>query len=288
MFKIAILGCENSHAKSFLAPIRDGLYPELEVVGVYSNEPEAAAAIHEEFGVHVMERYDELVGQLDGLIVTARHGDNHYRYAKPYLASGIPMFIDKPFTCLEEDGEALMREAKANGVKLCGGSICALLPETQALAAAVKDGTVGALRGGAVSCPIYMDSPYGGFFFYAQHLVDIMTAVFGEDVRAIRAERTEGGVHLIARYDGYCVSGTYGEAQPFYSISVYGEKATDTKCLNITAECFRREVDDLLELLHGAEMAKSYESFLLPVYLLNATVRSLESGAWESVHTFSK
>ena len=79
MYKIAILGCENSHANNFLRLIADGAYPEIEVIGIYSNEPEAAAAIHEEFGVHVMESYDELVGKLDGLIITARHGDNHYR-----------------------------------------------------------------------------------------------------------------------------------------------------------------------------------------------------------------
>ena len=42
MYKIAILGCENSHAKNFLNLIKEGLYPEIEVIGVYSNEPEAA------------------------------------------------------------------------------------------------------------------------------------------------------------------------------------------------------------------------------------------------------
>ena len=287
MFKLAILGCENSHAKTFLGPIREGKYPELSVVGVYSNEPEAARALHEEFGTPVMERYDELVGKVDALIVTARHGDNHYKYAKPYLASGIPMFIDKPFTCTEEDGEALLREARANGVKLCGGSICATLPETLELASLVKEGTVGELRGGALACPLYIDSPYGGFFFYAQHLVDIMTKVFGEGVRAVRAVRMGDGVTLTARYDSFCVTGTYAEGLPYYGVSVYGAKATETRCLTFPADIFCREVDDLLALLHGEPMKKSYESLLLPVYIMNAVTRSLESGVWEDVHTLS-
>ena len=43
MFKIAILGCENSHANNFLSQIYDEkLYPDIEVVGVYSNEPAAS------------------------------------------------------------------------------------------------------------------------------------------------------------------------------------------------------------------------------------------------------
>ena len=32
-----------------------------------------------------------------------------------------------------------------------------------------------------------------------------------------------------------------------------------------------------------AEMKKSYESFILPVFVLNAIERSLESGKWEEI-----
>ena len=42
MYKIVILGCENSHANNFLRLIAEGHYPEIEVIGIYSNEPEAA------------------------------------------------------------------------------------------------------------------------------------------------------------------------------------------------------------------------------------------------------
>ena len=134
MFKIAILGCENSHANNFLKLISEGAYPDITVVGIYSCEPEAVQKLNAQFGVPIMENYDDLVGQVDGIMITARHGDNHYKYAKPYLDSGIPMFIDKPITCSEEEAVAFMREAKAKGVRLCGGSTCAALKETIELA----------------------------------------------------------------------------------------------------------------------------------------------------------
>ena len=99
MYRIVMLGVENSHANNFLSLIADGRYPEIEVVGVYSDEEPAVRALNEKFGVKIMQSYDEAVGQVDGVVITARHGDNHYKYAKPYLPSGVPMFIDKPITC---------------------------------------------------------------------------------------------------------------------------------------------------------------------------------------------
>ena len=48
MYKLALLGVENSHAKSFLQLIQKGLYPDITVIGVYSNEPEAAAKLQDE------------------------------------------------------------------------------------------------------------------------------------------------------------------------------------------------------------------------------------------------
>ena len=55
MFKIAILGCENSHAGAFLDFIAQGLFPEVEAIGVYSDVAEPAQKLHEKFGVPIMK-----------------------------------------------------------------------------------------------------------------------------------------------------------------------------------------------------------------------------------------
>ena len=123
MKKIAILGCENSHADTFLSLIYNTEnYRDVEVVGVYSNEPEAVKKLNEKYGVPILDSYTDAVGRIDGLIITARHGDLHYEYAKPYIDSGIPMFIDKPVTIKESEAIEFMKELKAHGVRLSGGS----------------------------------------------------------------------------------------------------------------------------------------------------------------------
>jgi predicted dehydrogenase len=283
MYKIAILGCENSHANHFLELIGQGEYPDIEVVGIYSNEPEAAKKLHDTYGVPILDHYADMVGKVDGIMITARHGDNHYKYAKPYMDDGIPMFIDKPITCLESDAEEFMDEAERKGIRLCGGSTCAGYPNTLKLAAAVRDKAVGEIRGGALVCPFYFDSPYGGFYFYAQHLVEIMTTIFGVEVRRVFACRGAGELTFVAEYDGYSVTGKYIEGGKYYSASVYGSESMMCEELTGYGESFKNEMNDMLSLLRGNGMKKSRTDFVKPVYIMNAILRSLDSGKWETV-----
>ena len=287
MYKLAILGCENSHADNFLRLIAEGKYPQMEVIGIYSNEPEAAKKLHDKFGTPIMEHYGDLAGQVDGVMITARHGDNHYKYALPYMAAGIPMFIDKPITCSEADGEEFMAEAKARGIRLCGGSTCAATEETYALAETVRTQACGEVRGGAVVSPYQPNSPYGGFTFYAQHLIEIMTTIFGEEVQSLFTDTREGAMTFTARYPQFNVQATYLEKTGYYSASVYGSRAVQNEILKFTPNSFRHEMDDMLDLLHGKPMKKSYESFIYPVFVMNALMRAQTNGGWEPLHAIA-
>ena len=282
MYKIVILGCENSHANNFLRLIAEGKYPEIEVIGIYSNEPEAVKKLNEQFGTPIMADFADAVGQVDGVMITARHGDNHYKYAKPYMDAGIPMFIDKPITCSEEEAVAFMREARDRGIRLCGGSTCAALAETLTLAEVVRTEALGKVRGGAVVSPFQPNSPYGGFTFYAQHLIEIMTTIFGEGVQDVLATRREGALTFTARYENFSVQATYLEGVGYYSASVYGAKAVQNEILKFTPESFTHEMNDMLDLLHGEPMKKSYESFIYPVFVMNALMRAKDG--WEPIH----
>ena len=283
MYKIVILGCENSHANNFLRLIAEGKYPEIEVIGIYSNEPEAVKKLNEQFGTPIMADFADAVGQVDGVMITARHGDNHYKYAKPYMDAGIPMFIDKPITCSEEEAVAFMREARDRGIRLCGGSTCAALAETLTLAEVVRTEALGKVRGGAVVSPFQPNSPYGGFTFYAQHLIEIMTTIFGEGVQDVLAARREGALTFTARYENFSVQATYLEGVGYYSASVYGAKAVQNEILKFTPESFTHEMNDMLDLLHGEPMKESYESFIYPVFVMNALMRAKDG--WEPIHS---
>ena len=60
MKKIAILGCENSHADQFLKFVKEKPeFADVEVVGIYSDEAEPCQKLHEKFGVPILGDFTE-------------------------------------------------------------------------------------------------------------------------------------------------------------------------------------------------------------------------------------
>jgi hypothetical protein len=282
MKKIVMLGCENSHVKTFLTIMKNTpeKYREIEVIGVYSEDADAMQQVCDTFAVPAMASYDEAVGVADGVVITARHGGKHYPYAKPYIESGVPMFIDKPITVDEEEAVNFMRECRDAGVRLTGGSCCKHAVEIAEMKAKL---TPEEIRGGLVRAPINMDNPYGGFFFYSQHLVEMLGELFGLYPRSVRAFRASNTVNVLFSYDGYDVVGLYTESSNHYFVSVALKKQTTTSDATIGTHCFTREFDEFCDLLRGGEQKISYDDFIAPVFVLNAINRSLLSGKEELV-----
>ena len=287
MKKIVILGCENSHANSFLDFIRDNpKYSDVQVLGVYSEEAPAAQKLAETYGVKIMDAYDEAVGQVDGVIVTARHGDNHYKYAKPYIASGVPMFIDKPVTIDEGEAITLMQECIAAGVRVTGGSSVIHEPFVQTLKKEREENVDGKTLGGLVRCPISMQHAYGNFYFYSEHLVGVMSEIFGFYPKTVKAYENDGVFTVVFRYEEYDVVGQYTEGCWKYYAARSSEGGIHGENFAVSS-CFKTEFDEFYSLLCGGEQKKTYADFIAPVFVLNAIKRSLDSGKEEKVNEYT-
>lgn len=288
MYKIAILGCENSHADAFLrciygakndgAVVAEPIVNDVEVIGVYSDEVPAMEKLNAQFGVPMMKSYDELVGKLDGVIITARHGDNHYKYAKPYIASGIPMFIDKPITISEKEAVQFMNELKENNVKVSGGSSCGLHETVQNFKKLVESKELGEVLGGTVRAPLDPTSVYGGFYFYSQHLVQMMAEVFGYYPNAVTAYKHEKQYTCLFHYDNFDVRGLYVPKYYNYFMGVDFEKESRFEP-SIAGDAYNKEFMHYYTILTGGEMQQCYEEFFAPVFILNAIERSYENGS---------
>lgn len=290
MKRIAILGCENSHANTFLGFIRDDeKYKDIEVVGVYSHDENASLKLNETFGVPVLSSYDEAVGKVDGIIVTARHGDNHYKYAKPYIESGIPMFIDKPITIDESEAISFMQECQASGVRVTGGSSCVHNDWVQTLKKERESNEDGATLGGFIRCPISLKSPNGGFFFYAEHLVGIMSEIFGYYPKSVKAFLTDKKLTVVFRYDSFDITGLFADENYscYYAMRVSEHHVNGSEFpIKGDSPCFRIEFDEFYQLLCGDEQKKSYKEFIAPVFVMNAVNRSLADNCEVSVRSY--
>lgn len=283
--KIVILGCENSHANAFLGFIRDKEeFSDVEVIGVYSHEREAAEKLNEQFGVPVMDDYADAVGKVDGVIVTARHGDRHLMYAKPYIESGVPMFIDKPVTVKEEDTLELVDLLKNNNIQVTGGSCLKYDPFVLALKRDRECNAMGKVLGGMVRAPYNKENEYGGFFFYSQHLVEMVCEIFGRFPKSVIAKEKNNHINVLFRYDDYDCTAIFTEGVHIYSASLVAERGTKALDVTFCSDWFYREFKAYYDVLSGAKMKETYDEFVAPVFILNAIYRSLESGCEEKVN----
>ena len=183
MFRIGILGSENSHAMAFSKMFNgidknyEGEFDDMCVVGTFGTDDASNKALIEQAGVQfIADKPEDLLGHVDAVMVTARDGKYHAEYAHPFLEAGLPAFIDKPFTVGLDKADELLTAARESGALLCGGSSLKYLDEMNALARFRQSKTV---VGGNVTAPINMVNPYGGFYFYAQHLVEMVCEIFG-------------------------------------------------------------------------------------------------------------
>lgn len=284
MKRIAILGCENSHANAFLKFIQEKKeFSDVQVVGVYSDQREAAEKLREQFGVPVMNDYGEAAGKLDGLIITARHGDNHYKYAKPYIGSGIPMFIDKPITVSEEEAVEFMGRLKEKNTPISGGSSLKQDVYVKQLKLAAKDRVGGVTLGGLVRAPYQSENAYGGFYFYAQHLVEMVCEIFGRFPLSVTAKQNGKQLHVLFHYEGYDCVGLFCDNNYYYYASRMAESDVQSFVIPSTEDWFYEEFKEFYSILSGEPQTETYEEFISPVFIMNAIQRSLLSGKEEAV-----
>ena len=284
MYKIAILGCENSHAGAFLRIIKEEQINDVEGGGVYSYDPAASEALNKQYGVYVAERFDEFVGKIDGLVITARHGDNHYKYAKPYLDSKIPIFIDKPITISEDEAVEFKNILKENNIPACGGSMCIYSDHVLKLKEAIASGEYGKVIGGSVRAPLDPESIHGGFYFYAQHMVQTACELFGYFPRSVQAFKCENTITVMIRYESYDITGIYlfNSGVWLYSQSIVFEKGCIAGMDPLT-NAASREFHSFYDVLRGKQPHHSYDELFAPVFIMNAIERSLNNGKEEIV-----
>ena len=288
MYRIGILGSENSHAIAFSKIFNGfeeeyiGEFEDVRVVGTFSRYPEANQKLVEEFGVEfIAERPEDLLGKVDAVMVTARDGKYHAEYARPFIEAGIPAFIDKPFTSDGEGAIALARLAKERNVPLVGGSSLKVCPEVKRLASIVQKNP-GKVLGGSDIAPVSMKNEYGDFYFYSSHLAEICLPVFGYRPEWVYASETASGVCVLTHYGDFDVSNHYAEGMYKYAGTVITADDVHTMSIHLDG-AYVEEARSFVRMLRTGRMEFSYEQLVQPVLYLNAVERAMKSGTRQTV-----
>lgn len=283
--KVAILGTENCHAWFFSAKLlgKDGskYFPELDLIGVYGDKSDPEVGIgNEELAKmsacpRFAEHYNDFLDEADAIMVTARDGRNHLKYAYEYLKKGIPVWLDKPVVGSVDDAKKLVEMMREYGSPVCGGSSMVFTKEIVEAAEYVKNNKDSVLGGHIVS-PIQLDSEYGGFWFYGQHLVQMVTAVFGTDVKSVKAERNGATVLVTYYYDNYTVTAFGGSG---FGVTVYKTTGVcSAESISLPEDFYMPELMEFYDMTKTGKGASDMSEFLAPVFIIDATVKAYEQG----------
>ena len=281
MIKIAILGIENSHAWHFasaLAP-KEGekRFPDFELIGFYGESGREDVKVGMErlatmcSCTRYAEHYDDFLGEADAVMVTARHGDDHLKFARKYLEAGIPVWLDKPITASIEDFVEVAKLQKQYGSVVTGGSMLFYTNGIQEAKKFMLENPDFAI-GGAVSAPVNMVNDYGNFWFYTQHLAEMMLSVFGTDVKSVIACANKDSVSAIYKYENFTVNAFYGGD---YSVTIYGkDQKTFAPAIDLSGEKHINELVPFLDAIKTGKVDRTLDYLAYPVALIDATIRA--------------
>lgn len=287
MYRIGIIGTENSHAMAFskiinLPNTKTGklLFPDVKVVGAYGPDKDSANALVNEAGVDfVLVCPEDFHGKVDAMLITNRKGSLHSRYAMPFIKKGMPVFIDKPFTSSLEEAENLIKIAKEKGAKLCGGSSCRLAYDVLMLQNSVRNlKASGNMVSGSMNFSADPESEYDEFYFYASHLTEMALTVFGYDVRSVTTMQNNGSRISIWRYDGYDVSLHFTKETGIDSSAIiYAKNGNIMRNIDISM-VYEHEMARFINMIKTNEMPESYENLVAPIRLIAAIEESVKTG----------
>lgn len=283
MFRVGILGAENSHAMGF-SQIFNGYredcrdeFTDIRVVAVGGHYPQANRDVADKCGIDwVVEKPEELLGKVDAIMVTARDGKYHGEFARPFIEAGIPAFIDKPFTSNSREAVELARLAKSKGIPLIGGSSLKMCADVIHLSEIVTEQS-DLLCSGDVTAPISLQNEYGGFWFYSAHLVEICLRIFGQNPEWVWASQNGRGVTAVLHYPAFEVTHHFTEGAYQYAATLNMKKEVIHQPVDIT-DFTLLECRSFAKMLRTGEMDFTYEELVRPVFVLDAIEQSIRSG----------
>lgn len=282
MFRIGIIGSDNSHAEAFsqLVNIPDKktgeyLFPDCKVVGIFGLENERTLQVARDGKIEfIAKKPEDLLGKVDAVMVVFRHGDLHIKYALPFIEAGIPTWIDKPFTIKNEDAKMLIERAKENNTLLTGGSTCKYTYDIMTIKNIVENGSrIGKIKSAAINFPATLENEYGGIYFYGAHLVEMTMAAFGYNPKSVAASENNGSVTATVNYENYQVTMKFIPGSSEYHAILFGENGTILREIDIST-CYINGFEQFVDMLRTGKLPMPLEHLYAPVELLNAVVKS--------------
>lgn len=136
---------------------------------------------------HVVEKYTDLIGQVDAVLLARDDAATRLALARPFLEAGLPIYVDKPLALSRNDAEKLIDIQRFPG-QLFSCSALRYAPELALTEA--QSQAIGALRYVAASVTKDWDK-------YAVHVIDPLLQLLPRRGAVVRSQRWASGDRVV-------------------------------------------------------------------------------------------
>jgi len=235
-------------------------------------------------GVEMVERPEDMIGQIDAVLIESQAGSVHLERVRPFLEAKIPAFVDKPFAATVEQAREMVRLAEGNGVALFSSSSLRFTPEVIDVTARVDE--IGNVVGANAYSPAGLHEKNPGLLHYGIHGVETLYALMGPGCQYVWTVFTEGAEVTTGLWGNGrigVVRGTRAGAHS-YGFTVWGEKKVHQAAIS-TQYIYRELLKKIIETFQTGQPAVPLSETTEIIGFIEAAKQSADNnGARVPVH----
>ena len=194
--RLGMIGMDTGHAINFTELLNDPKnkdhVPGARVVAaVEVSSPDIASSrertpvhaekLRKEWGVKFYPTIEEMLKHVDAVLMEDNDARRHVAQARKVLATGKPLYIEKPMTLSTKDAIELFAFAKKHGAALYSGSGARFGAEMQA----VRNGKIGKVTHAEMHGAATLEPTNPELFWYGVHGVESLFTVFGPGIESV-------------------------------------------------------------------------------------------------------
>ena len=227
----------------------------------------------QEYEVQLVDKPEEIIGLVDGVLIASVDGSVHYERTVPFLEAGLPVFVDKPFTCTLEEAQALAQFAQSKNTVIFSSS--ALRYALEVVEVQEKEHETGKIIGVEVCslAPLHPRNP--GLFHYGIHGVEILYTLMGTGCEAVWSISSDDIDVVTGRWRDGRIGTLRGirKGQTGYGYTAYCEKAIVRSSINVSY-IYRELLKQIVEMFETGKPPIDISETVEIVAFIEAVMKS--------------
>ncbi|HJM63339.1 MAG: Gfo/Idh/MocA family oxidoreductase [Roseibacillus sp.] len=238
VLRLGLIGLDTSHVIAFTSrfnePDNPNRVPGAKVVAAFkggsadipssiNRVPGYTKTLTEKHGVRIYDDIAEMCKGVDAVLLTSLDGRPHLKQAKPVIAAGKPLFIDKPVAGSVRDAVEIFRLAREAGVPCFSSSSLRWYPGVVEVATA----DVGELRSAISYGPAPSEPHHPSLFWYGIHPTESLFTVLGPGCQSVVATESKNTIVVTGKWANGSIGTLHGirGGKTSYKVTAFGSKA---------------------------------------------------------------